>query len=349
MKLAWDKIGEHIYETGVDHGVLYPSLGTSYGNGVAWNGLTAVNETPSGADANDSYADNIKYLSLRAAEDFGATIEAFTYPKEFEVCDGSAEIAPGVMIGQQSRRSFGFSYRTLMGNDVDGQDYGYKLHLVYGCTASPSERSYGTVNESPEPINFSWEVTTIPVDVPGFKPTAIITIDSTKCSAYALKKLEEILYGTDTTSARLPLPAEVITIMNTPDPVKLTVAAPESTAEVLGKTVSDLQENILIRESDIAGTLKYVTDFTDFSSNPARQKGNYLVLNVTAEPTTANITVTPSGESFSPADRDENGNAVIRITDPTTQSIKVSATVGDDTIEYTYKLNNLTLLPEAVG
>lgn len=349
MKLSWDKTGEHFYETGVDHGVLYPSLGSGYGNGVAWNGLTSINETPSGADANDSYADNIKYLSLRAAEDFGGTIEAFYYPPEFEVCDGSAEAAPGVLIGQQSRRSFGLSYRTLRGNDVDQQDYGYKLHLVYGATASPSERSYSTVNESPEAITFSWEFSTIPVEVPGFKPTAILTIDSTKCSAYALKKMEEILYGTDTTSARLPMPAEVIAIMNTPDPVKLTVSVPEDTEEVLGKTVSDLQENVIIRESDIGGTLNYVTGYTGFSTNPARQKGNYLVLKVAADPSTANISVTISGASFDPADIDESGNVVLRITDPTTQSVKVSATVSNDTIERTYKLNNLTLLPEAVG
>lgn len=349
MKLAWDKIGEHFYETGVDHGVLYPSLGSGYGNGVAWNGLTSVNESPSGADANDQYADNIKYLSLRAAEDFGATIEAFTYPKEFEVCDGSAEVAPGVLIGQQSRRSFGFSYRTLMGNDVDGQDYGYKLHLVYGCTASPSERSYSTVNESPEAITFSWEITTIPVDVPGFKPTAILTIDSTKCSKSALKKLEDKLYGTDTTAARLPMPEEVINIMNAPDPVSFVTSTPDATEDLLGKTTEELQQDVVIRESDIGGVLKYVTNYTGFSSKPAEQKGNYLALKFTTTPPTADTTVELVGGVSGARKLDSDGTIVLRVTDPQTQSVKVVSTVGDDSVTKVYKLNNLVLLPEAVG
>lgn len=349
MKLAWDKIGEHFYETGVDHGVLYPSLGSSYGNGVAWNGLTAVNESPSGADSNDQYADNIKYLSLRAAEDFGATIEAFTYPKEFEICDGSAEVAPGVLIGQQARRSFGFSYRTLLGNDTAQQDYGYKLHLVYGCTASPSERSYSTVNESPEPINFSWEITTIPVDVPGFKPTAILTIDSNKCRKSALKKLEDILYGTDTTAARLPMPEEVIQIMNAPDPVSFVTSTPDPTEDLLGKTTEDLQQDVVIRETDIGGTLKYVTDYTGFSDKKAEQKGNYLALKFTVTPPTANTTVELVGGTSGPRKLDSDGTIVLRIADPLTQTVKVVSTVGSDSIEKSYKLNNLVLLPEAVG
>lgn len=349
MKLSWDKIGEHFYETGVDHGVLYPSLGNGYGNGVAWNGLTAVNETPSGADANDSYADNIKYLSLRAAEDFGGTIEAYTYPKEFEICDGSAEIAPGVLIGQQSRRSFGFSYRTLMGNDVDQQDYGYKLHLVYGATASPSERSYSTVNESPEAITFSWEFSTIPVEVPGFKPTAILTIDSTKCSKSALKKLEDMLYGTDTTPAQLPMPAKVIEIMNAPEAVTVTTSVPDATEDLFGKTVSDLQQDIVIRESDIGGTLKYVSDYTGFSSKPAEQKGNYLALKFTTVPGDAETTVEVVGGTAGPRKLDNDGTIVLRIVDPQTQSVKVVSTVPDGSVEKTYKLSNLTLIPEGVG
>lgn len=350
MKLKWDQIGEHFYETGVDHGVLYPSLGKSYGNGVAWNGLTSVNESPSGADANDSYADNIKYLSLRAAEDFGATIEAFTYPREFEVCDGSAEVAPGVLIGQQNRRPFGFSYRTLMGNDVNGQDYGYKLHLVYGCTASPSERSYSTVNESPEPLTFSWELTTVPVDVPGFKPTAIMTIDSTTCRKSALKKLEDILYGTDTTAARLPMPEEVIAIMSAPDPVSFETSVPGATEDLLGKTVNDLETDIVIREDDIGGTLKYVTDYTGFSSKPAEQKGNYLALQFTLTPPTAETTVEIIGGTSGPVKLDSDGIWIGKIADPLTQTVKVIATVGKDSVEKIYKLNNLVLLPEsAVG
>lgn len=221
-KIVWDQTGERLYETGVDRGVLYPISSTGqYTPGVAWNGLTGVTESPSGAEATDLYADNIKYLSMRSAETYGCTIEAYTYPDEFEQCDGSASLATGVSIGQQARKVFGFCYRTLLGNDVDGQDHGYKLHLVYGATASPSERAYATVNDSPEAITFSWEVSTTPVNVSGFKPTACVTIDSTKADPECLAALEEILYGKDAgaegtpaaVDPRLPLPDEVKTIM----------------------------------------------------------------------------------------------------------------------------------------
>lgn len=219
--LTWDNIGERLYETGTDHGVLYlPDASGVYTKGVAWNGLTAVNETPSGAESSPLWADNIKYVNLMSAEEFGATIEAYTYPEEFALLDGSAALADGVYIGQQPRKSFGFSYRTLIGNDIDGQDHGYKLHLVYGCMAAPSERGYQTVNDSPEAITFSWELSTTPVAVTGHKPTAIITIDSTKCDKTQLATLEEALYGTASSDARLPLPAEVATIFagNSPTP-----------------------------------------------------------------------------------------------------------------------------------
>lgn len=213
-KIKWDQTGERLYETGVDHAVLYPiDSNGEYSQGVAWNGITTITESPSGAEANPLYADNIKYLNLIAAEDFGATIEAYTYPDEWAICDGSAEIAPGVIAGQQNRKVFGLSYRTKLGNDVDGQDHGYKLHLIYGALASPSERGYQTVNDSPEAISFSWSITTTPVDVPGFKPTAILTIDSTKTDAEKLAELEEILYGTvgdPGSEASLPLPADII-------------------------------------------------------------------------------------------------------------------------------------------
>lgn len=208
--LVWDKIGEHIYETGVDRGVLYPQANGKYSNGVAWNGLTGVTESPSGADATDIYADNQKYLSLRAAETFGATIEAYTYPDEFAECDGSAALADGVKIGQQNRKTFGFSYRTLIGNDTEGTDKGYIIHLVYGATASPSSKTHSSVNESPEAVTFSWEISTTPVNVTGFKPTATIEIDSTKISAKALKAIEAKLYGDDTNGTpQLPLPDEI--------------------------------------------------------------------------------------------------------------------------------------------
>lgn len=216
-KLVWDKTGERLYETGVKQGVLYPmdAKGT-YPKGVAWNGLTNVTESPSGAEATALYADDIKYLNLMSNEEFGGTIEAYTYPDEFAECDGSASLAAGVYIGQQARKTFGFCYRTTLGNDVDSNAHGYKLHLVYGALASPSEKAYATINDSPEAITFSWEFSTTPVNVTGFKPTASLTIDSTKVDAEKLAALEKVLYGDDaddTTTARLPLPDEVAQIM----------------------------------------------------------------------------------------------------------------------------------------
>ena len=221
-KLVWDKTGERYYETGVKNGVLYPiQPNGTYSKGVAWNGLTAVTESPSGAENTPLYADDIKYLNLVSAEEFGATVEAYTYPDEFAECDGSASIADGVMIGQQARKIFGMSYKTTVGNDVDGNSHGYKLHLIYGATASPSEKAYATINDSPEAITFSWEIATTPVNVTGFKPTASLVIDSTKANPVKLASLEEILYGKDPTNEgasdgvdpRLPLPDEIATIM----------------------------------------------------------------------------------------------------------------------------------------
>lgn len=212
-KLTWDASGERLYETGVKQGVLYVMDNNVYGNGVAWNGLTAITESPSGAESTPLYADDIKYLDLRSTEEFGATIEAYTYPDEFAACDGSASLADGVSIGQQARKMFGLCYRTTVGNDTDGTDHGYKLHLIYGATASPSEKAYETINDSPEAITFSWEITTTPVSVTGFKPTASITIDSTKADPTCLAALEEKLYGGTSTEPTLPLPDEVKTIM----------------------------------------------------------------------------------------------------------------------------------------
>lgn len=213
-KLIWDQTGERLYETGVKMGVVYPQgEGGTYPKGVAWNGLTAVTESPSGAEASPLYADDIKYLELMSNEEFGGSIEAYTYPDEFAECDGSAELAPGVKLGQQPRKAFGFSYRTVLGNDVKNNDYGYKLHLVYGAKAAPSEKAYATINDSPEAITFSWEFTTTPVSVSGFKPTAHIEIDSTKVDADKLAALEAILYGSESEEARLPLPDEVAELM----------------------------------------------------------------------------------------------------------------------------------------
>ena len=214
-KLTWDNTGERIFETGVKQGVLYPIQSDGkYTKGVAWNGLTAVTESPSGAEATALYADDIKYLNLLSNEEFGATIEAYTYPDEFAECDGSAELATGVMIGQQKRKTFGLCYRTTIGNDVEGNDYGYKLHLVYGCLAAPSEKGYSTINDNPDAITFSWEVSTTPVNVEGFKPTSQITIDSTKADPTKLAALEAVLYGGAETEAKLPLPDEVASLMS---------------------------------------------------------------------------------------------------------------------------------------
>ena len=213
-KLVWDATGARKYETGVRNGVLYVmGEGGTYPKGIAWNGLTAVTESPSGAEATALYADDTKYLNLISAEEFGATIEAYTYPDEFAECDGSATLVAGVTIGQQPRKTFGMSYRTVYGNDVNNESYGYKLHLIYGAVAAPSEKAYATINDSPEAITFSWEVKTTPVNVTGHKPTASLTIDSTKVDKAKLTKIEEILYGKDEVEARLPLPDEIIQIM----------------------------------------------------------------------------------------------------------------------------------------
>lgn len=213
-KIVWDAIGEHTFETGVRNGVLYlKNVEGVYDTGVAWNGLTSVSESPEGAEPTDLYADDIKYLTLMSAENFKATIEAYTYPVEFEECDGSATIADGVTIGQQSRKPFGLCYRTSIGNDTDGNEHGYKLHIVYGCQASPSEKQYSTINDSPDAVTFSWEVSTTPVNVNGKKPTATLIIDSTKADKAKLTALEAILYGAESTEPRLPLPDEIATLM----------------------------------------------------------------------------------------------------------------------------------------
>ena len=218
--IEWDKTGEHLYETGVDRGVLYVmDANGTYPEGVAWNGLTSISESPSGAEANAIYADNIKYLNLFSAEEFGATVEAYTYPDEFALCDGSASLATGVMIGQQPRKTFGLCYRTVIGNDVAGESYGYKLHIIYGAMASPSEKAYQTINDSPEAITLSWELNTTPVNVTGHKPTATLTIDSTKAGSTKMAAIEAVLYGTpagdnaEEVPARLPLPDEIARIM----------------------------------------------------------------------------------------------------------------------------------------
>lgn len=214
QRLTWDDAGKRLYETGVKRGVLYPQDDNgAYPKGVAWNGLTAVTESPEGAEPTPLYADDIKYLNLLSTEEFKATVEAYTYPDEFAECDGSGSLVEGVTIGQQDRKTFGLSYRTSLGNDVKGNEYGYKLHIVYGCLAAPSEKAYATVNDSPEAITFSWEVSTTPVNVTEFKPTASLVLDSVKLGAAKMKAIEDVLYGSSTAEARLPLPDEIKSII----------------------------------------------------------------------------------------------------------------------------------------
>lgn len=241
-RLVWDQTGEHIYETGVDHGVLYLRNQDTgrYDDAYAWNGLTTVTEAPSGADDNAFYADNIKYLNLKGLEEFGLTVECYTYPDAFMLCDGTAEVAEGVYIGQQPRQTFGMSYRTRIGNDIQLDAYGHKLHLVYGCSASPSERGYQTVNDSPEPIAFSYEISTTPVTMDGYSAVSIITIDSTKVDKEKLKKLEDALYGTDADEggikAYLPLPEEVKNLFETGEFTKMANANPTKVITSTKKT-----------------------------------------------------------------------------------------------------------------
>lgn len=214
-KIVWDKRGEHFFESGVENGVLYPCKDGEYQKGVAWNGLTSVSESPSGAEPTALYADNIKYLNLQSVEEFGCTIEAYTYPDEFNPCQGVKELADGVTIGQQVHEEFGLSYKTRIGNDTESTDHGYKIHLVYGCLAQPTEKGYETINDTPDAITFSWEVSTTPVPVAGNKPSASLTIDSTKVDEEKLAKLEEVLYGSESKEPRLPLPDEVLNIIKT--------------------------------------------------------------------------------------------------------------------------------------
>ena len=212
-RIVWHETGKKIYETGLKQGVLYPLTDGAYPKGVAWNGLTAFNKNPSGAEPTALWADDTKYLNLMSAEEFGASLEAYTYPDEFNPCLGYKEVAPGVVVGQQERQGFGLCVRTTVGNDANGIEYGYKLHIVYGCLASPSETSYSTINDSPEAMTLSWEISTTPVNVTGFNPTAYLEIDSTKVAADKMKALEDILYGTETAEARLPMPDEIADVL----------------------------------------------------------------------------------------------------------------------------------------
>ena len=315
-RLIWDKTGERVYETGVKQGVLYPiQNGGLYTKGVAWNGLTAVTESPSGAEASPQYADDIKYLNLVSAEEFGATIEAFTYPDEFAVCDGSVEIEPGVIVGQQNRKLFGLSYRTALGNDVDGTDHGYKLHLIYGALAAPSEKAYATINDSPEAITFSWEVTTTPVSVSNLKPTASLIIDSTKVDTAKLTVLENILYGTDSVEPRLPFPDEVAAIFKEAAPSALAVysdPADEETAVLVSDNIvltfnnKIVQENIFVMSSvgaiiPVTKTLDITGKILTINPNADLSAATMYLVNIVGVVDIYNQTLAPSVVNFTTA------------------------------------------------
>lgn len=275
-RLDWDKVGERVFETGVDRGVLYIPTNGVYDNGVAWNGLTTVTESPSGAETSPQYADNIKYLNLVSAEEFGATIEAFTYPKEFAQFDGAVVLSGGVALGQQARRAFGLSYRTRIGNDVSGSDLGYKLHLVYGCQAAPSERAYSTINDSPEALAFSWELTTTPVSVTDRKPTSLITVDSTKVASSALTTLENALWGTAGTDPRLPLPDEVIAIFDgsLTTVTAGSITAPTYTAGTRTVTIPTVT-GVVYTVNGVPRTTNYVIPIGEYAVVEARPAAGY--------------------------------------------------------------------------
>ena len=349
-KLVWDQDGERLYETGIEQGVLYPKSDEgTYPKGYAWNGLTGVSEAPSGAEETALYADNIKYLSLTSTEEFGATITAYTYPEEFEKCDGSADISTGVTIGQQDRIAFVLDYQTKLGNDTKGNDHGYKLHIVYGAKAKPSSKDYKTINDSPEAIEMSWEITTTPIKVPGFKATATVTINSTKANPAKLAKLEDILFGSETSDARLPLPAEIIEIMKDEADPALTIAVSPITGndDLLGKKAADLQSNIVVNDNTmtISGTLKHVTGYTGFSSKVDEQSGNYIALNVdpaSGFPETMTVEVkngTAGPKNISASDH----KVVLKIKDAATQGIIIKATNKGAELTKEYKLTGLTL------
>lgn len=291
MKLTWDNIGERFYETGVEHGVLYPYKNDAYQKGVAWNGLTAVSESPEGAEANPLFADNIKYLNLISNEEFKATIEAYTYPDEFAECDGSAAISKGVYAGQQKRVPFGMSYVTKVGNDTEGTDKGKKYHIIYNATAAPSEKGYATINDSPEAITFSWEISTIPVSIgEGFRPTASITIDTTKVNDdEKIAALEALLYGTENSEPTLPLPAKLIEIFgDTPTAYKLTITEDEDTEVTVTRNGVELSNNADISAGDVltisvtGGTIT-VNGTAFVSGNAYTVAGNVAVVSTKSE------------------------------------------------------------------
>lgn len=295
-RISWDATGEHFYETGIKNGVLYPYGNPSsqsfvpYNNGVAWNGLTSISESPSGAEATPLYADDVKYLNLFSAEEFGATIEAYTYPDEFAVLDGSASLATGVLIGQQERGMFGLCYKTAVGNDVAGSDLGYKIHIIYGAKASPSEKSYETINDTPSAITFSWEISTTPTSVTGKKATASLVIDSTKCDEVKLAQLENILYGTANSNPRLPLPDEIATLFNVTVSSIAITTPPTKTSYTAGEVF--LPAGMVVTASYSDSTTGTVTTYTYSPTAALTTSDTTVTVSFGGKTATQSITVT---------------------------------------------------------
>lgn len=358
-RLKWDQTGERTYEIGVNHGVLYRTTSVAYDTASVWNGLTGVTESPSGAEPTDLYADNIKYLTMRSAETFGATVECYTYPEEWAACNGEGELEAGVMFGQQTRETFGLSYRTNKGNDVQNVDYGYKLHIIYGCTASPSEKAYTTINESPEAITFSFEVSATPVAVDGLldvngkplKAVASITLDSTVLSAAKMKAVEDILYGTEDEPARLPLPNELSDILKgVIDPIAIALEGDDEVG--LGSvTAGQLQSNVMFNNNlKVTGTLNYVANFKEYSKNEATQKGTFLAFKV-KKPEVEGIKMYVQYEGSPTTDKKEIGSdlkVVARITDKESK-LTIIAEKDDKEYKTTYDLSSVYKRPSSTA
>ena len=343
-KIEWDKLGERLYETGVDHVVLYQLVNNRYTNGVAWNGVTGVTENKSGAEPSPLYADNIKYLILKSLEEYGITVECYTYPKEFEQNNGMEELAAGVTIGQQTRATFGVSFRTLVGNDTEHENYGYRLHLVYGCDASPSEVSNSTINDSPEAKTFSYEITSTPIVMENGKTTCCVTIDSKTADATKLKALEDKLYGGEGTPAELPLPDD-IRRMFTAEVVAARVTSTPASTTYLGKRTSDLQENIVISADAITGTSKHLDSFTEFGTEAA-DGGNFLSLSFDGYDADRIETMVGNGVGREFVDATKDKYCIYKLTNSATQTILVKTTKGEEETTTTYDLTGLTLAQE---
>lgn len=354
-RLEWDKIGEHFMELGTDHGVLYvqdpdkdpikDDMKYHYGKGVVWNGLTSVTLSPEGAEPSDIYADNIKYATIRSAETFGATIEAYTFPDEFYECDGSVVVAKGIVLHGQKRNQFGFSYRSRVINDTNpDSDDTYKLHLIYGATASPSEQTTETINDSPDPGTFSWEIATTPIAVKGFKPVAHIEILSRNYPAAVMKKIEDILYGSETTDPRMPLPDELIEILSLPEGILATqISVPKGSDMFNGKSASEIQEDIVIKEEDlynakVTGKSKKLDEYSDYGTS-GLDGGNFIALSIDV-PTTTTISVTNTATNETKQVTD--GQVIYKIAD-NKKPLKFKIESDKVSIEKTYDFSGVEL------